>query len=301
MNIALRFFSFFVGLGVAFVVATNISHLDKTSKFTVIAICTICLGYLFTRFNIRMMQRTGELSAGKVLKPNHLGHVSLIIGALVIGYGFSVNGRILLLIGFVLMWLADDLLTKTCSETSNQEGQQSHWLHQCLFALFQKLIGDAQKSIGLVSYKLTPDQNGMVSVGDLMKQPWTFEFHVAYECNYNEKTTCGSHVVISKSDYKVIQYSSDPREGIQTRTFASSIEVARYVASLQIMTAINQSMSQDDECRSLNPKGSYEQLKRHSDLIQQHRRMLEERLDQYLKSIKARLINLLISKLSKLA
>jgi hypothetical protein len=170
-----------------------------------------------------------------------------------------------------------------------------------LFVLFQHLIRGAQKSIGLVAYKLTPDRNGMVSVGDLMRQPWTFEIYVARRYNFSEKRTRGMHVVISSTDYKLIQYSTDPREGTQARTFASPIDVARQCAASQIMVATNLSMSRDEECKSLNPKESFEQLMRYSELIQQHKRMFEEKLERYLISRKTKLINLLIKKLSKSA
>ena len=50
-------------------------------------------------------------------------------------------------------------------------------------------------------------------------------------------------------------------------------------------------MARDEECKSLNPKESFEQLKRYSDLIQQHKLVLEKRLDKFLSSRKARLIN----------
>lgn len=168
-----------------------------------------------------------------------------------------------------------------------------------LFVLLQHLIREAQKSIGLVAYKLTPDRNGMVSAGDLMRQPWAFEMHVARSYNFNEKRTHGMHVVISNTDYKLIQYSSDPREGTQARTFASPIDVARHCASSQMTVATHLSMSRDEECKSINPKESFEQLKRHSELIQQHKHTLEERLEHYLSSRKARLINWLIRTLSK--
>lgn len=125
MNIALRFVPFLVGVVVSYVVVTNIAHLDMTLKFIVVSICTLCLGYFFTWFNIRMMHRTGELSEGNILKPNHLGHIILFLGALVIGYGFSINGKILLLTGFAFLWFADDLLTKTSLATLNQGGQQN--------------------------------------------------------------------------------------------------------------------------------------------------------------------------------
>ena len=128
----------------------------------------------------------------------------------------------------------------------------------------------------------------------------TFEIHFVHKYNFNEKRTQGNHVVISNTDYKLIEYSSDPREGTQTRTFASSIDVARHCAASQIMIATNQSMSRDDECKALNPKTSYEQLVRHTELIQQHKRMFENMLERYLISRKARLINWLINKLSKL-
>lgn len=168
-----------------------------------------------------------------------------------------------------------------------------------LFVLLQHLIREAQKSIGLVAYKLTPDRNGMVSAGDLMRQPWAFEMHVARSYNFNEKRTHGMHVVISNTGYKLIQYSSDPREGTQARTFAAPIDVARHCAASQMTVATNLSMSQDEECKSINPKESYEQLKRYSEMIQQHKHTLEERLEHYLSSRKARLINWLIKTLSK--
>lgn len=126
MNIALRFLPFFFGAGIAYVVAKNIAHFDKTLKFIVVSICMLCLGYFFTWFNIRMMQRTGELSERTILKPNHLGHILLILGALVTGYGFSIGAKILLLTGFVFFWFADNLLTKTSLTTPNQGHQKNH-------------------------------------------------------------------------------------------------------------------------------------------------------------------------------
>lgn len=301
MNIPLRFLPFFVGLGVAYVVATNVSHLDKTFKFIAISISTLCLGYFFTWFNIRMMQRTRELSARTELKPNPLGHICLIGGALAIGYGFSTRERLFLIAGFVLWWFADDLLRKTGQTTPNQATQKNHLLHSYLFVLLKNLIRDAQKSIGLVAYKLAPDRNGMVSVGDLMRQPWSFEAYVSRDYNFDEKRIRGTHVVISKTDLKVIQYSSDPREGTQARTFVSASDVARHFALFQMTAAINMSMERDEEYKSLNPKESFEQLKRSSDLIQLHRLALEKRLDKFLGSRKARLITRLIKILSKSA
>lgn len=301
MNTPLRFLPFFVGLGVAYVVATNVSHLGKISKFIVISITQVCLGYFFTWFNIRMMQRTGALSAHRELKPNPLGHICLIVGALAIGYGFSTMDRLFLVAGFVFWWFADDLLTKTAPTTPNQATQNTHLLHSNLFALLKYLIRDTQKSIGLVAYKVVPDRNGMVSAGDLMRQPWSFEAYVSRDYNFNEKRTRGTHVVISNADFKVIQYSSDPREGTQARTFASASDVARHFASFQMTSAVNMSMARDEECKSLNPKESFEQLKRYSDLIQQHKQALERKLDTFLGSRKVRFINWLIKILSKSA
>lgn len=301
MNIPLHVLPFFVGLGVAYVVATNVSHFDKTFKFIAISISTLCLGYFFTWFNIKMLQRTGELSARKVLKPSPFGHICLIGGALAVGYGFSIISRLFLIAGFVLWWFADDLLRKTDHATPNQATQKNRLLHSYLFMLLQYLIRDAQRSIGLVAYKVAQDRNGMVSLGDVMRQPWTFETHVSSDYNFDVKRNHGKHVVISKTDFNVIQYSSDPREGTQTRTFVSAADVARHFCSLQMTVAINESIFREEDCNSLNPKKSFEQLKRYSDLIQQHRLVLETRLDKFLSSRKARLINLLIKVLSKSA
>lgn len=65
--------------------------------------------------------------------------------------------------------------------------------------------------------------------------------------------------------------------------------------------AVNMAMARDEECNSLNPKESFEQLKRYSDLIQQHKLVLETKLDKFLGSRKARLISWLIKMLSKSA
>jgi hypothetical protein len=168
-----------------------------------------------------------------------------------------------------------------------------------IFVLLQHLIKGAQKSIGLVAYKPVPDRDGMVSVSDFMRQLWVFEMHIARSYNFNEKRTHGAHVVISNAGYKLIQYSSDPREGMQKRTFSAPIDVARHSATSQMRVATNLSMSRDEECRSINPKESFEQLKRYSELIQKHERTLEERLEHYLSSTEVRLINWLIKMLSK--
>jgi hypothetical protein len=170
-----------------------------------------------------------------------------------------------------------------------------------IVALFQRLIKEAQKCIGLVGYKLTPNKNGMVSAGDLMRQPCAFEIHFADNYNFHEKRTNGMHVVISSSDYKLIEYSTDPREGTQTRTFGSPTDVARHCASAQIIVATNISLSHDEEYKPLNPKESFEQLKRQVELVQEHKQILIERLECYLRSRKVRLISWLIKTISKSA
>jgi hypothetical protein len=121
--------------------------------------------------------------------------------------------------------------------------------------LFQILINEAQKSIGLVAYNIIPDQNGMVSAGDLMNQPWTFEIFVSSRYDFNEKRSIGRHVVIGKTEFKLIQYSSDPREGTQRRKFFLPSDAARYCTLLQIMVAARLSESFNEELKSLNPKG----------------------------------------------
>lgn len=107
--------------------------------------------------------------------------------------------------------------------------------------------------------------------------------------------------MISRADYKVIEYSPDPREGTQTTTFASPTNVARHCALIQINEATNMSLSRDKEFTALNPKESFEQLKRYSELIQQHQQTVKERLEGYLRSRKARLINWLIKVLANSA
>ncbi len=170
-----------------------------------------------------------------------------------------------------------------------------------LAALSQRLIREAQKSIGLVAYRLTPDKNGMVQAGDLMRQPWTFEIHTASNYNFDEKRTRGMHVVVSAANYKLFQYSPNPREGTQARTFSSFIDLARYCTAAQMTAATNLSMPHDEEFKSLKPKESYEQLKRYAELIEKRKRVLEEKLERYLESRRARLINWLIKALSKSA
>jgi hypothetical protein len=50
---------------------------------------------------------------------------------------------------------------------------------------------------------------------------------------------------------------------------------------------------------ALDPKKSYEQLMRRIVLVQEHRQMLTERIDHYLRSKEARLISWLIKSLPK--
>jgi hypothetical protein len=156
LNIALRLLPFFIGVGVVYVLATNIAHLDRSIKFIVASICVLCLGYFFTWFNRRMMQRSGEISENKVLKPNHFGHVLLFFGALVMGYGFSVNGNLFLVIGFLFLWFADDLLTKTVLTASNQDTQkyQKTQTSQPSSAALFDALNEKRKSDPLIGAKI---------------------------------------------------------------------------------------------------------------------------------------------------
>jgi hypothetical protein len=168
-----------------------------------------------------------------------------------------------------------------------------------IIALFQRLIKKAQKQIGIVSFKIAQDENGMVSMGELMRQTRRFEIYFADNYKFNENQAHGFHIVISATDYKLIEYSSDPREGIQTRSFLTPADVSRHCALAQLTVAANISLSRDKAYKSLDPKKSYEQLMRQIVLVQEHRQMLTERIDHYLRSKEARLISWLIKSLPK--
>lgn len=168
-----------------------------------------------------------------------------------------------------------------------------------LKVLSQLLLREAQESIGLIAFRLTPDKDGMVQAGDLMRQPWKVEIHSARNYNFDEKRSLGMHVLVSRDNYKLYKYSSDPREGTQAITFTNFIDIARYCTASQMTAATSLSMAQDEELKSLKPKESYEHLKRYTELIQQHKHVLEERLERYLKSRRAKIINWLIRTLSK--
>ncbi|MCE2837978.1 MAG: hypothetical protein LW834_13615 [Cyanobium sp. 49614_E6] len=131
-----------------------------------------------------------------------------------------------------------------------------------IIALFQRLIKNAQKQIGIVSFKIAQDENGMVSMGDLMRQPRRFEIYFTDNYKFNENQAHGFHIVISATEYMLIEYSSDPREGIQTRSFLTPADVSRHCALAQLTVAANISLSRDKEYKSLDPKKSYEQLMR---------------------------------------
>lgn len=76
-------------------------------------------------------------------------------------------------------------------------------------------------------------------------------------------------------------------------------DVSRHCALAQLTVAANISLSRDKEYKSLDPKKSYEQLMRQIVLVQEHRQMLTERIDRYLRSKEARLISWLIKSLPK--
>ncbi len=113
LNLLLRILPLFIGAGLAFVVATNVMSLDKITKFVVSSISMLLMSYFFTRYNIWMMKRSGELTERKVLNSQPLGHALNVIGALCLGYGFVENNKILMLISFGFIAYADTLLTKT--------------------------------------------------------------------------------------------------------------------------------------------------------------------------------------------
>ncbi len=112
MNFLLRLLPFPVGLGVAYLVGKNVSGLDKSVKLIIISICVVCLGYLSTWFNIKMMKKKGLYPKNKLFKQKMPGYILLILGAQIMGYGFSINNQVLLLIGFLFLWVSDDSLTK---------------------------------------------------------------------------------------------------------------------------------------------------------------------------------------------
>ena len=145
------------------------------------------------------------------------------------------------------------------------------------------------------------DKNGMVSVGDIARQPWPFEAYVSRHYNFNERRTCGTHVVISRNEFKVIRYSPDPRDGTQAESFSSPVDVARHFVSFQMTTATNMSMARDEKYKSINPRESSEQLGQYIELIKQHEQALKRKIDTLHDSRKVKLINCLIKILSKVA
>ena len=112
MNFLLRLIPLPIGFGVAYLIGNNISNLDKATKFVIASMSMICLGYFFTWFNLQIMRKNGEFPKNKLFKQKLPGYVFLLLGAFIMGYGFSANKQLFLLAGFVFWWVSDDLLTK---------------------------------------------------------------------------------------------------------------------------------------------------------------------------------------------
>lgn len=159
------------------------------------------------------------------------------------------------------------------------------------------MIRKSQQAIGLVPYRVVPDARGMVSGSVLLAQPWRYDVFRARDYDFAAKRTSGSHVIVARGDYRVIQYSSDPREGTTTRRFDSMTQAAAHCAKIQMTAAVSIAMAKDKR-HVPSARRSFEELKAWSDSLDKYQAVLETRLARFLDEPATRRANWLIDLLA---
>jgi hypothetical protein len=124
LNLLLRLLPFFVGLAVTYPIATSLASSSRPTKFAVVSLMALCLGHAFTWFNIYLARRGGDLLEPPKPGPRALGHSLMLAGALLAGYGFSVDSTIALIAAVVCLWVADDKLTPQAASGRQQSRRQ---------------------------------------------------------------------------------------------------------------------------------------------------------------------------------
>lgn len=119
MNTLIRLSSFFVGLGGAYAVARGIAHLDQAMQFVIASASILLLGYVFVWSNIWVMRREGKAARFAPSRRALAGHLLMLVGAGLMGYGFAVGSNVMLVAGFAFLWFADDRLISCDADNPN--------------------------------------------------------------------------------------------------------------------------------------------------------------------------------------
>lgn len=111
MNILLRFIPLLVALMVFYPIAVSMASLSVPIKFPLATFMALCFGYANTWFNVYMDRRDHGALQPRTRGTKVLGHVLMAASAVMVGYGFALNHKLVLIASIACMLVADNRLT----------------------------------------------------------------------------------------------------------------------------------------------------------------------------------------------
>lgn len=299
MKSIFRLLPYFIGTAVVYFFAISTKQFGLDIFVIASSISFLLLAYFFVWYNVWTMNSLNVLTKINVLSPNRLGHLLVLFGGPIAGYGFAINQLPFMLAGFGAAWFGGELLTKTRNVSVEEYAERviNQPTAKTLSAYFcRQILDGVSESLGQGKGKPAELKAGVYNLGDLSSITPFYPIYLASKYTPLAGKNDAIHIVIAKNSYKIYSYSSGMREqALEIKEFNSFLELTENIVEKQITMCMNELAQEDEEYEKVRDNKNYDNMLIQTNYLAKYRKESKEKINTYINSKKAMFINWLIS------